>query len=44
MYGFCVVHNEFHGRCYSVLPGLNKVVLAAFMCAMMLLKQCYLLL
>ena len=28
MYGFCVVHNEFHGRYYSVLPGLNKVILA----------------
>ena len=28
MYGFCVVNNEFHGCCYSVLPGLNKVPLA----------------
>ena len=27
MYGLCVVHNEFHGCCYSVLSGLNRIVL-----------------
>ena len=28
MHGFCLVHSEFHGCCYSVLPGSNKVALA----------------
>ena len=28
MYGLCMVQNEFHGCCHSILPGLNKVVLA----------------
>ena len=35
---FFWVHNEFHDCCYSVLPGLSKVVLATLYVAMMLLK------